>query len=40
MNKTQLLSDTENLLYCKGKTHYIIIETNKDHQIQQMVEHK
>jgi hypothetical protein len=24
MNKTQLLSDTENLIYCLGKTHYII----------------
>jgi hypothetical protein len=26
MNKTQLLSDTENLIYCLGKTHYILIQ--------------
>ncbi len=24
MNKTQLLSDTENLIYCLGKTHFIL----------------
>ena len=26
MNKTQLLSVTENLIYCLGKTHYILIQ--------------
>ena len=24
MNKTQLFSDTENLIYCLGKTHFIL----------------
>ncbi len=26
MSKTQLLTDTKNLLYFKGKTHYILIQ--------------
>ena len=26
MSKTQLLSDTKNLIYCTGKTHYILIQ--------------
>ncbi len=34
MNKTQLLSETEN--HAKERTLFII-ETNKDHQIQQLV---
>jgi hypothetical protein len=35
MNKTQLLSATENLLYCKGKN-TIYIETGISYLIQQL----
>ncbi len=34
MSKTQLLSDTKNLLYFKGKIHYIIFDTKNGYYTQ------